>query len=230
MQLRLYLNILRRFWPLALLLPLAVGGLSLGLALRQPPSYQATTRLLVTQAPAAAHTDAALPELSDGASWVASDYILDDLPAVLTSTAFAADVAALLAAEGVPLDQAAIQAALRPEVHHRAVTLRATAPTPAAARALADAAVLALQEGGLRYWGRTAAGGLQVAVLDPPGPATRLDGPQTLAREVGLRTMLALVAGVGLAFLAHYLDDRLRSPAQAEEWTGARVLAVIPKE
>jgi uncharacterized protein involved in exopolysaccharide biosynthesis len=130
MQLRLYLNILRRFWPLVLLLPLAVGGLSLALALRQPPSYQATTRLLVTQAPAATRADATLPEQSDSASWAASDYILDDLPAVMASAAFAADVAALLAAEGAPLDQGAIQAGLRPTVHHRAVTLSATATTP----------------------------------------------------------------------------------------------------
>jgi capsular polysaccharide biosynthesis protein len=47
---------------------------------------------------------------------------------------------------------------------------------------------------------------------------------------VGLRAALALAAAVGLALLAHALDDRLRSAAQAEEWLGAQVLAVIPKE
>ncbi|NTU81160.1 MAG: hypothetical protein HGA45_17555, partial [Chloroflexales bacterium] len=78
--------------------------------------------------------------------------------------------------------------------------------------------------------GRAPAGGLQVAILDPPGEAARLGGPRDLVREVGLRVALALAAGLGLAFLANYLDDRLRSPRQAEQWLGARVLGVIPKE
>jgi hypothetical protein len=110
------------------------------------------------------------------------------------------------------------------------VTMIATAATHEEAQALARAAITALEQGGLRYWGRAPAGGLQVAVLDPPGPAVLLGGPRAIMREVGLRTALALVAGVGLAFLVHYFDDRLRSSRQAEEWTGARVLAVIPKE
>lgn len=230
MQLRLYLAILRRFWPLVLLLPLVVGGLSLALVLRQAPVYQASVRLLITQASLPARADAPLPDLAATTSWAASSYILDDLPAVFTSATFAADVAVLLVAEGYALEPAAIQSGLRPDVHHRAVTLSATAGSPAEAEALARVAVVALQEGGLRYWGRAPSGGLEVAVLDPPGSAVQLNGPRVLAFEVGLRSALALVAGVGLAFLAHYLDDRLRSARQAEEWTGARVLAVIPKE
>ncbi|NTU85085.1 MAG: hypothetical protein HGA45_37950 [Chloroflexales bacterium] len=51
MQLREYLAILRRLWPVVALLPLIVGGLSLASALGRPPAYQATARLLVTQAP-----------------------------------------------------------------------------------------------------------------------------------------------------------------------------------
>jgi capsular polysaccharide biosynthesis protein len=230
MQLRTYMAILRRLWPVVLLLPLAVGALSLVLALRHAPAYQATARLLVTQAPPPARSGAPLPALGDEASWAASDYILDDLPAVLASAAFAADVAALLAADGYALTPAAIQTSLSPAVHHRAVTLSATAATPEEAQALVRAAIAALEQGGLRYWGRAPAGGLHVAVLDPPGLAVLLGGPRAVMREVGLRTALALVAGVGLAFLVHYFDDRLRSSRQAEEWTGARVLAVIPKE
>jgi capsular polysaccharide biosynthesis protein len=45
-----------------------------------------------------------------------------------------------------------------------------------------------------------------------------------------VRVALALAASIGLAFLVNYLDDRLRSPRQAEQWIGARVLGVIPKE
>lgn len=227
MPLSAYLDSLRRRWPLLLLLPLLAGGLSLALALARPPAYQAQARLLVTVAPMA---PASLPALDDGATWTTTEYVLDDLPFVLASAAFAADVGVAMAAEGYPADASAIRAGLAPEVTHRAVSLSATAATPEQAGAMLRGAILALQEGGLKYWGRAPAGGLEVAVLDPPGPATLVGGARAIVREVGLRAALALAAAVGLALLAHALDDRLRTAAQAEEWLGAQVLAVIPKE
>jgi capsular polysaccharide biosynthesis protein len=230
MQLRAYIAILRRFWPLLLFLPLLTGGLSAVLALSRPPTYQAVTRLLVTQASLPGAADASLADLAAGATWASSEYILDDLPAVLTSSSFAADVLPQLAAAGHSLDLAAIRAGLQVEVSHRSVTLRATAATAEAAVALVETAVTVLRQGGLRYWGRTPAGGLWVAELDPPSAAIRLDGPRTLVSEVGLRVALALAAAIGIAMFVHYLDDRLRSPQQAEEWIGVAVLAVIPKE
>ena len=228
MQLRAYLNILRRFWPLVALLPLLVGGLSLALGLRRPPAYQASARLLVTVAPSA--SAAPLPALDDGATWATSEYILDDLPFVLQSAVFAEDVRAAMAAAGYPLEIDAIQGGLRPEVTHRAVAITATAGTPELALALMRSAVATLQAGGLKYWGRAPAGGLKVAVLDPPAAAGRLGGLRELVLDVAARSLLALAAAVGLAFLLHALDDRLRSPGQAEQWTGARVIGVIPKE
>ena len=230
MQLRAYITILRRFWPLLLFLPLLTGGLSAVLALSRPPTYQVVTRLLVTQAPLPGATDASLADLADGATWASSEYILDDLPAVLTSSSFAADLLPQLTAAGHRLDLAAIRTGLQVEVSHRSVTLRATAATAEAAVALVETAVTVLRQGGLRYWGRTPAGGLWVAELDPPGAAIRLDGPRTLMSAVGVRTALALAAAIGIAMFAHYLDDRLRSPQQVEEWIGVAVLAVIPKE
>lgn len=232
MQLREYLSILRRLWPIVLLLPLIAGGLSLILALGRAPSYQAAARLIITQAPpqGAPAGPAPLPALDDGATWATTEYILDDLPFVLQSAAFAADVAAATAAAGYPLDAGAIQGGLRPEVTHRAVYLIGTAASPEAALALVRGAVATLQAGGLKYWGRAPQGGLTVAVLDPPAPAGATTGLRDIALDVAARTLLALAAGVGLAFLIHYLDDRLRSRRQAEEWTGARVIGVIPKE
>jgi capsular polysaccharide biosynthesis protein len=229
MQLREYLSILRRYWPLVALLPLLAGGLSLALALRRPPAYQAAAKLLVTQAPSDAAASAA-PALEDGATWTTTEYILDDLPHVLQSVAFAEDVRAAMAAEGHPIEIVAIQTGLRPEVTHRAVYLVATAAAPDTAAALLRSAVAALSAGGLKYWGRTPAGGLDVAVLDPPSAAAPVGGLRELVIDVGARVALALAAAVGLAFLLNALDDRLRSPGQAEQWTGARVIGVIPKD
>jgi len=229
MQLREYLSILRRFWPLVALLPLLVGGLSLGLALRRPLAYQASARLLVTKA-LSAPAAAPQPALDDGATWATTEYILDDLPFVLHSATFAEDVRAAMAAEGYLIEIGAIQSGLSPEVTHRAVAITATAGTPELALALVRSAVTTLQTGGLKYWGRAPSGGLEVAVLDPPSAAGSLGGLRNLLLDVVARSLLALAAAVGLAFLLHALDDRLRSPRQAEQWTGARVIGVIPKE
>lgn len=230
MQLREYLAILRRLWPLILMLPLLAGGLSLALALGRPPAYQSAATLLITVAPQQPSAASPLPDLNDSATWTNTEYVLDDLPFVLASATFAADVGGAMAAAGYPVDPAAIRTGLRAEVTHRAVYLTATAAGPEQAAAMLGGAIEALREGGLGYWGRAPSGGLVIAVLDPPGAAVAVGGLRSLVREVGLRTALALAAGVGLAFLVHYLDDRLRSPRQAEDWVGARVLAVIPRE
>jgi uncharacterized protein involved in exopolysaccharide biosynthesis len=229
MQLRDYLTILRRYWPIILLLPLLTGALSLALALRRPALYQATAKLIVTQAPldAAPPSD---PDVDDGANWTTTEYILDDLPHVLQSVAFAEDVRAAMAAEGQPIEIPAIQGGLRPEVTHRAVYLVATASAPATAESLLRNAIASLAAGGLKYWGRAPSGGLQVAVLDPPTAAATVGSMRGLATDVGARVALALAAGMGLALLLNALDDRLRSSRQAEQWTGARVIGVIPKE
>lgn len=232
MQLREYLFILRRFWPLILVLPLIVGGVSLALALGRPERYQASARIMVTQRPLDDAVAADLPDYNNSYSWLTSEYILDDLPQVVTSVAFAEDVRAAAAAAGSDLAVPAIQGGLRAEVLHRAVFLAAVADSPDAALATVRGAVDALQTNGLKYWDRAPAGsgGLLVAVLDPPGGVGPTGGLRGTLFDVGLRTALALAAAIGLAFLLHYLDDRLRSPRQAEQWTGANVLAVIPKE
>lgn len=232
MQLREYLAILRRFWPLVLLLPLLAAGLSLAAALGQPTRYYAAARLMVTHTPLAPAAAADLPDYNNSFSWLTSEYVLDDLPQIVTSRIFADDVLPLVAAQGYTVEPMAIQTGLRAEVLHRSVMLSATADSPELAQAFVRAAAEALGTNGLKYWNRRPPDGpgLQVAVIDPPIGATPLSGMRDQILDVGLRTALALAAAVGLAFLLHYLDDRLRGPRQAEQWIGARVLGVIPKE
>jgi capsular polysaccharide biosynthesis protein len=229
MQLRAYLALLRRFWPLILLLPLAAGGLSLGLALRQPTRYQASVRLMIARSLIDTGGAATMPDFNDSYAWTTTEFILDDLPQVIVSAAFAADVQAAVAAAGLSTSPAAIQAGLRGEVLHRELYLTAVADTPDLALAIVRDAAGTLQSQGLRYWGR-GPGGLDVATLDPPQAAGSVGGLSSKLIDAALRAALGLAVAVGLALLANYLDDRLRSPAQAEQWTGARVLAAIPKE
>jgi hypothetical protein len=172
---------------------------------------------------------ASLPDFNDSYSWTTTEFILDDLPQVIGSAAFAADVQPAVAAAGLSVTPAAIQAGLHGEVLHRELFLTAVADRPELALAIARGAVGALQSQGLSYWGR-GPGGLDVATLDPPQAAGTVGGLSEKLINAALRAALGLAVAIGLALLINYLDDRLRSPAQAEQWTGARVLASIPKE
>ncbi|NJN16210.1 MAG: hypothetical protein HC822_08015 [Oscillochloris sp.] len=232
MQLRLYLAIARRFWLLLLLLPLIAGAASFAVAMNRAEQYGASARIMVSQAPLDSATTAELPDYNNSYSWLTSEYILDDLPQVVTSAAFAEDVRAAAAAAGYDLALPAIQSALRAEVLHRSVVITAVAAGPDQALAIVRGAISALETYGLKYWNRAPAsgGGLRVAVLDPPGGGAPVGSLRDLVIDVGLRVTLALAAAIGIALLLHYLDDRLRNARQAEQWTGAQVLAVIPKE
>jgi capsular polysaccharide biosynthesis protein len=232
MQLRRYVGILRRFWLLLVLLPLLVGALSLALELREPPRYGATARLVVSQTPRISGEEVPFADFNLNHSWLSSEFILDDIPLIVPSRAFAEDVSALLAEQGHTIAPEAAQAGLSASTLHRSVTLSAVADNPEHAAALAQGAAEALQANGLRYWSRADEfdTGLSVAVLDPAGGAALLNGPRQLVRAVGLRVGLALAAAVGIAFLWYYLDDRLRDRQQVEEWVGVPVVAVIPRE
>ncbi len=229
MQLRAYLALLRRFWLMILLLPLATGGISLGMSLRQPVRYQATVRLMIARSLIDTSGVASMPDFNDSYSWTTTEFILDDLPQVIGSSAFATDVQAAVVAAGRSAAPVAIQAGLRSEVLHRELYLTAVADTPELALVIAQGAVAALQSHGLSYWGR-GPGGLDVATLDPPQAAGTIGSMTDKLLNAALRAVLGLAVAVGLALLANYLDDRLRSPAQAERWIGVRVLASIPKE
>ena len=55
-------------------------------------------------------------------------------------------------------------------------------------------------------------------------------GPSLRDRlELPMRLLIALAAGIGLAFLAEYLDNRVRSREDVEE-LGLTVVGEIPKQ
>lgn len=232
MQLRHYLRILKRSWVLLVLLPLLTAGISLAISQDQPQVYTSTARVLVTHEPHPSEQTGEFPDVNLNYSWESSEFILDDLPQVVTSRAFAEDVHVWLRIQGFDISPTAIQASLDAENFHRTVTLTARAANPELATKMLDAAIEKLGSNGLRYWNRHTLErtGLSMAVLDPPGPATPLYTTRWLGINTALRAGLGLVVAVALAFLLHYLDIRLRTPRQVEEATGIEVIGVIPKE
>jgi capsular polysaccharide biosynthesis protein len=197
MELFLYLDILRRRWPIVAAAPLLVALVSVIAALAQPPRYGATARLLVTRPE---------PAVVDG-----EDTLAYDLPAIVGGRPFAADVTAELARRGRVLDHMLVEQALHAENQKHVVYLSATAADPANAVAIVQVAVDLVRSNGLRYWGDPHATperpGVNVALLDLPAEAALLNGAQAIALDVALRALLGLVAGVGAAFALHYLDQ-----------------------
>ncbi len=211
MEFQLYLAIIRRRWWLLVAVALLTALLTGALALAQPTRYGLTVRLLVTRTDLLAH-----PPTDNNVD--TEDRVAYDLPAIISSPAFAQDVVRRLAEQGHPLSQAEVEQALHAENDRQLVRLAVTTPQPNDAVAIAQTAVSLIQVNGLRYWGAAqtapAAPGLNVAVLDPPTQAVALNSPALIAREVALRGLLGLFAGIGLAFALHYFDDR---PQRAKE-------------
>ncbi|NJL05916.1 MAG: hypothetical protein HC911_13620 [Chloroflexaceae bacterium] len=237
MQLRLYLHILRRSWWLVLGLPVLVALLSTAAELRKPPRYAAFAQFMVSQEPfvladQAGNPEPAFTDFNTLSSWQSTSYIIDDMPQVIASRAFALDVQALLTAQGYALDIGEVQHHIQAERVHRAINITTESGNPDTAQALARAAVQVMAEQGLRYWDRDEqdTNGLRIGVLDPGSPAVQLSTRSRLIVNVGLRTALALGAAIALAFLVYYLDDRLHDGLQAEAWLGVPVVGMIPKE
>jgi capsular polysaccharide biosynthesis protein len=187
---------------------------------------------MVSEAPFPTTRTGTFPDVNRQYSWQSSQFVLDDLPAVLQSRTFAEDVSERLNAQGIPIGTGTVQSSLSAETFYRAVTISSVASRPDIAEAILISAVETLQTRGLKYWDRVPdeGGGLSIMVLNPPGQAAPLQSTTGQLVAVALRTALALAAAIGVAFLLHYLDDRLRDPQQVEAATGMEVVGVIPAE
>lgn len=192
------LDLMRRRWLLVSGLPLLVAVLSLAVALLRPPEYAATARLLVTRS-----ADAVGSQV--GVTPGGEDKAALDLPAIISGQPFRQDLAQVLVAQGRPASEPELAGALRASATDRVLVLQARAGQPDEAVSIAQAAVELIRRNGLRYWGDPLATpdrpGLNVAVLEPAESAEQVNGPRALALEVGLRALVALIAGAGLAVL-----------------------------
>lgn len=188
---------LRRGWRLLALVTLLVLGASLAAALLRPARYATSVRLLVTRDPQA-------PGLA-GLSDQLEDTTAQDLPAILQSAAFRADLAAELAARGQPLGTSELAGAIAAGFSEHTVSVSVQSRAPELPGAVATALIELLRRNGLRYWGDPAATperpGLLVGVLDPAGPAARVGGPRALAIELALRSLLGFGLGAALVLV-----------------------------
>lgn len=196
MELLTYLAIVRRRWRLAITPALLAACLSLGFALVEPPRYRASASVLITR--------------SEDRRFDTEDALAYDLPAIVHGVPFSVEVSAALARSGIAVTPERVRAALGASNQRRVVYLWAEAGDAAQAQAIVTAALEVVQARGLALWGDpSAAPGrtfVNVVVLEPPGQATRANGPRAMALAVTLRALAGLLAGILLVFGVYYWE------------------------
>jgi capsular polysaccharide biosynthesis protein len=227
MELRTYGRIIRRYWWLPLGLALLVGALTL---VRQKPwqprptTYSATMRFNV----------GIRPERIPGVytydryyTMLTSEYLVDDLGEIVRSQVFAEEVSKRLADKGIAVPVGAIGANTQPGKLHRILTVNMSWGNEVELRQLADAIVTTLTASGADFFGQFSADEADIRLIDPPviGVVGR---PAREQLDLPLRALLALAAGIALAFLLDYLDDSVRDRMDLER-LGVDVLGEVPR-
>ncbi len=227
MELRIYWRIVRRRWWLPVGLAMAVLLFTLAVQrpwAARPAAYRATMRFNV----------GVQPERIPGVytydryyTMMASEYLVDDLGEVVRSSAFAEAVSRKLADQGLVVPAGAIGANTQPGKLHRIFTVNITWPDEAQLRAIADAVVATLTTGSADFFAQFTPAEADIRLIDGPvlvrvgrSPREQLDLP--------LRLVLALAAGVALAFLLDYLDDSVRTAGDLAR-LGLDVIGEIPR-
>lgn len=160
-------------------------------------------------------------------TWLAAEYLADDLSEIVRRSAFAAAVSRRLADQGITVPPGVIQGSTQAGKLHRLLTLSISWHDAGQLAAIADAAAEVLSEEVGAFLPQTLADEVEARLVDRgaivpvnPGLRERLDLP--------LRLFLGLVVGLGLAFLLDYLDDSVRGRADLEA-LGIVVIGEIPR-
>lgn len=229
MELKQYAYIAwKRIWiPILLLVVVAAASL---LTQQAPsPTYSTTMRFTVRVKPQAGVNEYTYEGYY---GWLSSEYLADDLTAIVSSEAFAADVNRRLAEMGssVQVPPGLIGGITFGEKLHRVLRLNVTWPNADELAAIARAIVLAMEQDSARYLTELDAPGQAVlTVIDQPSTPVPIPRSLTERLQLPIRLALALAVGLALAFVLDYLDDSIRSRAELEAMD-IPVLAEVPKK
>lgn len=221
------LIIWKRIWiPLALVV--LVGAVSLLTAKTPPPTYSSSMRFTVGVVP---------QELPDQFSydnyyaWLSSEYLVDDMTGLVSSQMFASDVNRHLQEQGsgVQIPPGNIGGVTIGGKQHRILSLNVTWGNPDELAQITQAIVTTMEQDSGHYLAQLGTAGAMIQVIDTPSPPGQNPPSLTQRLDVPVRLLLALVAGLALAFLLDYLDSSVRGKSELEAM-GIAVLAEVPKK
>lgn len=223
MEIRTYWKILLRRWWLVVV-PVAV--VAAYVALPYPPpatSYQVVMRYTAGTQPAGLSED-----YDRYYPWLTSEYVANGLADVAETGAFAEAVSARLAERGLEIAPAAIQGAIVTDNAQSIMVLYLTWPHSEQIISVAEAITAELTENGAAYYPQLAQVEPGVRLVDTPSSTPVVPGLRAQLMGPAVRLGLALVTGVGLALLWHYLDPAVHETEDLEAMDLA-VLAEIPR-
>jgi capsular polysaccharide biosynthesis protein len=236
LELRQYIAVIRRRWPLVAIIVVLSALFSLGLLLTQKPTYTAFIRLAMRQQSLPAQLPTATQPgyftYNDYYNWSATEYASDDYTQIVPSQAFATRVLDKLKAQYPALSAGTVQAALAATRKQRELTISASSGDSGLAMAIARGAGQVLTDMSVPTATTPNTNGVAIhdnllfAVLDEPAGAASNQARQRL--NAALAVVVGLALGLALAFLLEYLDNSLRDSADAERVTGLPVLGAIP--
>jgi capsular polysaccharide biosynthesis protein len=225
MELRQYWAIIRRWWWIPVLTVLLTAVLTL---VAQRP-WQARPAVYTTSLSFSVGVQPQSPASGEEAYYtaLASEYLIDDLAEVVRGSEFAASVSQRLQGQGITVPPGALQGSTQPGKLHRILTVGITWGSPDELAAIGDAVAVTLEEEAAAFMPRLFAQHGAAYLVNRgsvgvvgPGLRERLEWP--------LRLLIALAAGIALAFLADYLDDRVRGREDVEQ-LGLQVVGEIPR-
>ncbi|HEX8967365.1 MAG TPA: hypothetical protein VF937_05760 [Chloroflexota bacterium] len=231
MELREYWSIIRRRWWLPAAIALVALIASTVVGLRGAAAYKTDMRLAVSTIPTPDPSGALYYDPTYYSN-LDSEYLADDMSEFMSSRAFADEVHRELATSSTPydVDIDTIMTATRAKKTHRFIDITITTPTfdegtqiaGSVSRILGDKTHLA------QYLQALTAYNTQMTIVTPP-VTHRANTVLGLISEIGLRTLIGLLVGVGAAFLLDYIDPSVRTRQEAESLLQMPVLGEIPR-
>jgi capsular polysaccharide biosynthesis protein len=222
-------DILRRRWWLILLPTLVVFLLvipSLPDTLNGQGGYSVTMRFT-----AAAASDIAQDESYEDSAyvpWLASEYVVVNLPHWVTSDTFAQEVSRRLANQGIEIPYEDVRSAFVADSAHSILVVYINWDDASEIEAIAKAAITVLQTRNQVYFPQFAAFPAEVTPLDDVR-VNRIPMPLMDRLNPFLRLAVGLAIGLGLAVAAEYMDDSIRREEDLAA-LGLIVVGVVPAE
>jgi len=225
MELRQLWKVLLRRWPLAVIPFVLVLALGLVTFRRPAPVFSVGINYTAGHPPA---PDSGSDYEDDRYyPWLTSEYIVNGLADWVKSGSFAAAVSEELTRQGIDIPAGAIRGSIASDNVRSVLLVSMTYGDEDQLVAMINAATLVLQtrnSEAFPFSGENAV----VVPLDEPF-VNQVPAGLRAALELPLRLILAVGAGVGLAFLVDYLDPTVRSRGELKKM-GLQVLGEIPRE
>ncbi len=225
MELKLILKILFRRWWLVIIPPIIIAAYSIATYKAPAPTYTTTLRFSVGYTPQT-NTSSLYDQFYP--AWLTSEYIAGGLGDWAKTGNFAQHVADVVTTNGLTVTADEVAGSIAASDHQRSIAIiYFSSGDQTKLAAIADASIKVMQKFNGIVFPQNGPSGATITPLDavsiapaPPSLKSRLDIP--------IRVILGLVFGIVLAFIAHYLDPRVRDRSEVEAM-GYNIVGEIPK-